>query len=76
VRKNHRFLSGLILLALFILPANAWAYLDAGTGSYIIQVLLASMLGLAFAFKSFWIKMVHTISGLLSRKKKDEPKPQ
>ena len=33
------------------------AYLDPGTGSMIIQVLLAGILGAGFAIKIFWYKI-------------------
>jgi len=39
---------------LVIMPRTARAYLDPGTGSYIIQVIIASVLGASFAFRHFW----------------------
>jgi len=32
-------------------------YLDPGSGSFILQVLLASLLGAAFAIKVYWTKI-------------------
>jgi hypothetical protein len=32
-------------------------YLDPGSGSYIIQILLAALLGGAFAIKMYWRKI-------------------
>ena len=34
------------------------AYLDPGTGSYLIQILLAALLGGAFAVRMYWKKIV------------------
>lgn len=34
------------------------AYLDPGTGSIIIQSILAGLLGIAFAIKMFWQRVV------------------
>jgi len=34
------------------------AYLDPGSGSFILQLLLASLLGLGFVIKSYWKKIV------------------
>jgi len=33
---------------------NAYAYLDAGTGSYIIQVLIGTLMGGIVAIKIYW----------------------
>ena len=38
-------------------PSNTYAYLDPGTGSYLIQMLLAALLGGLFAIKLFWRKI-------------------
>jgi hypothetical protein len=35
-------------------PGDALAYIDLGTGSYVFQVLVASLLGVAFAVKAYW----------------------
>jgi hypothetical protein len=45
-----------ILLFLFFLvfPSVAFAYLDPGTGSYIIQIVLAGLFGVLFAVRTFW----------------------
>jgi hypothetical protein len=38
-------------------------YLDPGSGSFIIQILLASLVGVGFAFRSFWGKLIRKITG-------------
>ncbi len=43
-----------IVLMLLALPHNSYAYLDPGTGSYIIQLIMAVFLGGIFALKIFW----------------------
>ena len=43
-----------IVLMLLVLPYNSYAYLDPGTGSYIIQLIMAVFLGGIFALKIFW----------------------
>ena len=56
--------AGLCALALLFLPASAHGlYLDPGTGSIIIQALLAGLVGLATVTKLYWNK----IKGLLGR---------
>ena len=39
-------------------PASNHAYLDPGSGSFILQILLASLLASLFFFKSFWKKVL------------------
>ena len=35
-------------------PLDLLAYLDPGSGSYILQLLIAGLLGAGFAIKSYW----------------------
>lgn len=35
-------------------PSSAAAYIDPGTGSLVLQMLIAGVLGAAFAVKRFW----------------------
>jgi len=56
-----------LLIHPFLLFSNAHAYLDPGTGSYIIQMLVAGLLGAAFAVKLFWIRIKRFVSGVFSR---------
>jgi hypothetical protein len=45
----------LLLTILFQMKSNtAYAYIDPGSGSYILQILIASFLGLIFTFKTFF----------------------
>jgi len=43
---------------LFIDTQDAFAYLDPGTGSYIIQLIIALVVGAAFSVKMFWERIV------------------
>ncbi len=38
------------------------AYIDPGTGSYLVQVLIATILGGLFAFKTYWRKIINLFS--------------
>ncbi len=51
-----RIARGAFLLALLLisLPRPLAAYLDPGSGSYLLQVLVAGLLGASFAAKRFW----------------------
>ncbi len=37
--------------------APAHAYIDAGSGSYVLQMLMAGLLGLAFTIKLSWQRL-------------------
>ena len=58
--KLKRIVSGtsscalLAVLASLLLVREAHAYLDPGAGSYIIQILLASLFGALLILKVFW----------------------
>ena len=43
---------------IFISAKNGFAYLDPGTGSYIVQVIIALVVGAAFSIKMFWKRIV------------------
>ena len=47
----------LFLIAITILPSRAWAYIDPGTGSFVIQGIIAVIIGGGLAFKMFWKKI-------------------
>jgi hypothetical protein len=48
----------LAMLASLLLTREAHAYLDPGAGSYIFQILLASLVGALFMLKVFWGRIV------------------
>jgi len=54
--------------AVCLLPSPAWAYIDPGTGSYLIQVIMAVFLGSLFVLKSFWKKSVRKIARIFSKR--------
>jgi hypothetical protein len=57
-----------LMLCAFFLPDNTYAYLDAGTGSYIIQIVIAFIVGSLFFLKISWNKMWY----FLLRKKRSK----
>lgn len=53
---------------LSLIPAStAYAYIDPGTGSYMLQILLAFFLGALFALKMFWKNVKAFLGNLFSR---------
>ena len=47
-----------VTLALSATAAPAWAYLDPGTGSMVLQVLLGGFAGLALVCRLYWRKFL------------------
>jgi hypothetical protein len=58
---------GAVLAALLLLASPAYAYIDAGTGSMILQVLLGGLAGVAVAWRLFW----HRIKDFFGGKKNE-----
>lgn len=51
--------------------ASILLYVDPGSGSYLVQVIIAAVLGALFYFKSAWWK----VKSFFTRRKKDaDPK--
>ena len=63
LRKDVIVLAGALML---IFARSASAYLDPGTGSFILQILLAGLVGAAFTVKVFWRSVKRFIFGLFS----------
>ena len=60
---------GFMLAGVFMMCAKkAYAYLDPGTGSYMLQLFIAAVVGGLFAIKIFWGKIVLFFKGLFSKK--------
>ena len=65
-----RKVAGLFVLAgllVLISAHDAFAYIDPGTGSFILQLIIAVLLGAAFAVKTFWKNIKAFFSKLLSK---------
>jgi hypothetical protein len=59
------------LLLLFV-PSLAHAYLDPGTGSYVLQLLIGTVLGGLFALGVFWRRVVASVKRLFKRRGDDD----
>ncbi len=60
------------VILLFWSIRKAHAYIDPGTGSYIIQVMIGGLLGAAFALKVYWKKVKAYFSNLFSKRTKSD----
>jgi hypothetical protein len=61
-----------LTLLLLTLPSIAHAYLDPGTGSYVVQLLIGTVLGGLFAVGMFWRRVVASFKRLFKRGSKDD----
>ena len=57
-----------LFLSVLVFQQNAFAYLDPGTGSYILQLALAFLFGALFTIKVFWNKIRMFLTQLFSKK--------
>jgi hypothetical protein len=48
-------------------------YIDPGSGSYLVQVIIAGVLGALFYFKGLWFKFKELFKGSGRRNKKENP---
>jgi hypothetical protein len=64
--------AAIVVVAAFLTPLGALAYIDPGTGSYVIQLLIAAFIGISFSIKIFWKKIVRLFS---KNSRPDQPKP-
>ena len=64
------FLFSILLLGVFASPAHA--YLDPGTGSIILQTVVAALAGSLMAIKVFWRNITGFFAVLANRNKEKE----
>ena len=61
-----------IMMMALAFPAQAQDYLDPGTGSYITQLLIGSLIGGLYLFKAYFTKIIEFIKKLTQKKHKRE----
>ena len=57
---------------LFHILTGSLAYLDPGSGSFILQLLIAAILGGAFLVKAYWRKIVSFFRSRFSGREDDQ----
>ena len=63
----------LVLSLLVVFSAPAHAYIDAGSGSYMLQMALAGVMALVFSAKMYWHKLKSYATGLYRSRGSAEP---
>ncbi len=61
--KSSLYLLAFTLLAMGFWPGTAHSYIDPGTGSFVIQGIIAGVVGAGFAIKVFWHRIVSALTG-------------
>jgi len=75
--KSLRGLISLVFVYAFfclLLPQEAYAYIDPGSGSYFLQFILAGLLAASFMIKTFWRSIGTFLANLFSKRRKDGKK--
>jgi hypothetical protein len=64
--------SPFVAFGIFLVVRPACGYIDPGTGSYVLQTLLAILFALAYALKLYWRHVAGFFRYKFSRKRRDE----
>jgi hypothetical protein len=65
---------GIVLLLLILASSRAYAYIDPGTGSFMLQMLLAGFFTLLFMLKNLRTKIVNFVRSLFKKRSDDHPR--
>ena len=60
------------IIAIFLVVTNAYAYLDPGTGSFILQAIIGFLAALSAGFLYYWTKVKNFFLKLFKKNKNDE----
>jgi hypothetical protein len=60
------------IIAIFLIVTNAYAYLDPGTGSFILQAIIGFLAALSAGFLYYWTKVKNFFLKLFKKNSKDE----
>ncbi len=63
------------VLAWSLLPQDAHAYVDPGTGSYIFQIIVAALFGGLFMLRIFWARITGFFGKRFSRAEEADSRP-
>ena len=68
----NKIFSLLCIITLIIFPTKAFAYLDPGTGSIILQAILGFIAATVASISIYWEKFKSLISKLFDKKKENK----
>jgi hypothetical protein len=59
-----------VVAGTFLVPSDAHAYMDPGSGSFVLQMIIAGLVGLGVTLRVYWQKLRRLFGG--SSKAEDE----
>ena len=69
-RKRTHTIIALTIVFCLGFSKDSYSYIDPGTGSYFIQLLLAALVGGLFTLKIFWKKLKLSLRKMVQKGKK------
>ena len=60
------------IIAIFLIVTNAYAYLDPGSGSFILQAIIGFLAALSAGFLYYWTKVKNFFLKLFKKNNSDE----
>tara|TARA_Y100000816_G_scaffold231791_1_gene177104 strand:- start:148 stop:378 length:231 start_codon:yes stop_codon:yes gene_type:complete len=60
------------IITIFLIVTNAYAYLDPGSGSFILQAIIGFLAALSASFIYYWTKVKNFFLKLFKKNKNDE----
>ena len=60
-----------LVVLFFLFTPSIFAYLDPGTGSYLIQILIAALVSVSLGVRIFWKNIKSFFKKIFSRDKQD-----
>lgn len=70
--KQLLLFSAIVICSVFVLVEQAYAYLDPGTGSMIVQAVIAALAAAGVAFSVFRRKLRAFVGRILGKEKKSK----
>lgn len=61
----------IVCLYFFVFSKEAHAYIDPGTGTYIMQLIVAFIIGGVFFIKTYWRKIQTFLANFFSKQSKE-----
>lgn len=74
MRSRVALVGALVLAFSSLVIPVANAYIDPGSGSFIVQMLIGAALGLSLSIKLFWRRLVSLFSGRKKVEHEEEPR--
>ena len=62
--RKWTFLVFVLIVLCLAPPVRVHAYIDPGTGNYLLQLGIAALFGALFFLKMFWTKIKSTLAGI------------